>query len=67
MAIGKKIKELRTEKGLTQKQVAQSIGYSTAIIGFWENGQKDPTGKAIIALANYFGVSADYLLGLKDY
>ena len=57
---------LRKEHKLTYEQLSQEIGYSKAIIGFWENGQKQPTLSALIALANFFNVSIDYLAGRED-
>lgn len=60
------LKELRTQQNLTHKELAEKIGYSKAIIGFWESGKKEPTARAIIALAKFFEVSADYLLGIED-
>ena len=60
------LKELRKEKKLTHKQLAEKIGYSKAIIGFWESGARQPTAEAIIILANFFNVSTDYLLGLEN-
>jgi transcriptional regulator with XRE-family HTH domain len=61
------LKELRQEASLTQKELAQNIKVSSAIIGFWENGINEPTAAAIIAVAEFFGVTTDYLLGLDDY
>ncbi|MDR1092621.1 MAG: helix-turn-helix domain-containing protein [Clostridiales bacterium] len=66
MTIGKRIKELRIEKGLKQWEIAQRIGYSRSIVTYWENGEKRPTSEAVIALADFFDVSADYLLGRVD-
>ena len=60
------LKELRREKNLTHEQLAKAIGYSRAIIGFWESGQKQPTLSALIALRAYFNVTMDYLVGLED-
>ena len=57
---------LRKEHKLTYEQLSQKIGYSKAIIGFWENDQKQPTLSALIALANFFNVSIDYLAGRED-
>ena len=61
-----RLKELRLEKGLSQEQLAKETDLSRSAIGFWENGQRVPSALAIITLAKYFGVSADYLLGLSD-
>ena len=57
---------LRKEKGLTHEELAKQIGYSRAIIGFWENEKKQPTLDALIALANYFDVTLDFLTGRTD-
>jgi len=65
MNLGKKIKELRTERGISQSKLAQGIGYAQSIITEWELGRKRPIADAIIALARYFDVTTDYLLGLE--
>ena len=61
-----RIKELRLERNLTQSDVAKAIGTSQRNIGRWENGENEPAAFYIKALAEYFNVSADYLLGLED-
>ena len=61
-----RIKELRLEKNLTQSDVAEAIGTSQRNIGRWENGENEPAAIYVKALAEFFGVSADYLLGLED-
>lgn len=61
-----KLKQLRTEKRLTQPELAKVIGYSNSIISDWENGKKIPTATAIITLAKFFNVTTDYLLGLEN-
>lgn len=62
-----RLKELRTdEKGLTQKKLAEIISTTDDCIFFWEKGRSEPSIDDIIALANYFDVSADYLLGRSD-
>ncbi len=60
------LKDLRTEKGLTQTQLAKDINFSMSIINKWENGKKNPSVQALKILAKYFKVSTDYLLGLED-
>ena len=64
--IGNRIKELRTEKELTQPQLAKGINVSNCIISKWENNLMEPKATYIIRLAQFFNVSADYLLGLSD-
>lgn len=61
-----RLKELRTEKSVGQKALAKELNLSHGAISFWENGQREPTMSNLIALAQYFGVSVDYLVGLKD-
>jgi len=60
------LKELRQERNLTQKQLADEISYSKAIIGFWENGKKEPTASALMALSDFFNVSVGFILGLES-
>ncbi len=62
-----RLKFLRAERGLTQKDVAKAIGVAQSAVTFWENGKRVPNALAIIALAKFFDVSADYLLGLTDF
>lgn len=66
MNINEKIKELRTEKGLTQKELSKVLGIGQSTISEWEKGIYEPTASAIKMLAIYFNVTADYLLGLED-
>lgn len=60
------LKDLRFEKNVTQGVVAKSCGLTPTCICQLEAGARNPTGSTIIALAKYFDVSADYLLGLED-
>ena len=64
--IGNRIKELRKEKNLTQKQLSTAINIAQSSISEWEKNSYEPTATAIKILAIYFDVSADYLLGLED-
>ena len=61
-----RLKELRTEKGLSQRDLARATGISQNAIAFWENEKRVPNANAVITLAKYFNVSTDYLLGLED-
>ena len=60
------LKDLRKQKKVTQVQLAEAIGVSAGNVGDWENGKSRPNYEALISLANFFGVSADVLLGLKE-
>ena len=63
---GERLKELRLERGITQKELANEIGNAQSAIVYWEANKQEPTISALKKLCNYFGVSADYLIGLKD-
>lgn len=65
MKIGEIIKELRTERGLSQAALAREIGVSQKAIDYWERGINEPKASYIVALAEFFGVSSDELLGWK--
>ena len=66
MKIETRIRELRLEKNLTQSELAKAINTSQRNIGRWENGENEPTASFLIALANYFQISIDYLLYRED-
>lgn len=68
MNIGNKIKELRKQRGITQEQLATSIGISFQAVSKWENSIALPDITLAPALASYFGVSMDELFefNLKD-
>ncbi len=61
-----RLKELRTEKNLGQEALAKELGLSHGIISLWENGLREPKMSNLILLAQYFGVTVDYLVGLED-
>lgn len=61
-----RLRELRMEKELSQRELAEATGLTQSAINLWENAQRIPNGVAIATLARFFGVSADYLLGLED-
>lgn len=61
-----RLKELRLEKGLTQKELAQVIQCDQSMIARWEKGECEPTESIIRKTARFFEVTADYLIGLED-
>ncbi len=67
MNIGKIIRDLRKDKGLTQTQLAQKISSTQDTISLWELGKSYPDIINLIKLSKFFGVSTDYMLGLKDF
>lgn len=64
---GEILKDLRTERGIGQVELAKSLNVSTGIISLWENGLREPKLSNLIAIAKFFSVSIDYLAGLTDY
>ena len=58
--------ELRTEKEISQRAIAQIMSVSQGTYNNWENGKTQPSIEQIIALARYFGVTVDYLVGNTD-
>ena len=61
-----RLKELRTAKGISQKELGIAIGATYSAVSYWETGVNEPKISHVSALAKYFDVSADYLLGLED-
>lgn len=62
----KRLKELRTEKKISMKTLAQAINTSDGAISNWENEINEPKISYLVKLAVYFNVSCDYLVGLED-
>ena len=58
-----RLKELRIQKGITQNAVAEMIGYSVESYARYEKGKREPDIKTLWKLADYFGVTVDYLIG----
>ena len=64
--MGEKLKSLRIEKKLTQKQVADRIGLAISAVSSYESGTRYPSYDVLVKLARIFHVSTDYLLGITD-
>ncbi len=63
---GQRLKELRLQAGMTQKQLADRIWVSKAAIGNYELSDRKPSPEIIVKLAKVFHVSTDYLLGIEE-
>ena len=61
-----RLRRLRMEKGITQKELADRLHISRSTIAGYESLGKEPDGEKLCALADFFGVSVDYLLGVTD-
>ena len=61
-----RLKELRTEKGLTLKQVSAELSIPLQTYANYEHGTREPPLDLLIAVCEFYNVSADYLLGIED-
>ena len=66
MLFSERLKELRADRNLTQKQVAEGVDMSQMAYQKYEYGTREPAYQKLIALADYFDVSLDYLVGRSD-
>jgi transcriptional regulator with XRE-family HTH domain len=63
MDFSNKLKELRKEKGLSQKVLGDFLGVTRQAVAAYEKDKRQPGYETLLKLSNYFNVSADYLLG----
>lgn len=66
MSFGSRLKGLRIENHISQKQVALDIGISTTTISQYESDRRFPNEETLKRLCIYYKISSDYLLGLTD-
>ncbi len=64
---GQKLKLLRKKRGLTERQLGECLNFSNQSVSFWENGEREPKLDTLIAIAKFFDVSVDYLLGISEF
>lgn len=64
---GERLIGLRTEKNISRLQFAKTLNVSVRLVCYWENNQRECDFDTLIAIADYFAVSIDYLLGRTDY
>ena len=57
---------LRREQGLSQRKAASELYISQALLSHYENGAREPGLEFVVRACDYYGVSADYLLGRTD-
>ena len=62
----KNLKALRNEKNISQINLARHMNVSRSTVSMWENGASEPDNETLVKLANFFGVTIDYLLGNED-
>lgn len=61
-----RIRDLREDADLKQSDLAKAVGIAQRTLSNYETGKTNPDSYAIIKLAEYFNVSADYLLGIEN-
>lgn len=61
-----RVKKLRMQQKLNQQELAEALGLTQTTISGIESGRRTTTIEKLILLAQFFNVSTDYLLGLKD-
>ena len=66
MTFADRLKELRTTRNLTQRQVYEAVHMSPLGYQRYEYGEREPAFGKLLALADYFDVSLDYLCGRSD-
>jgi transcriptional regulator with XRE-family HTH domain len=66
VSFGERLRILREERKVGQKEIANLLGVSISSIGKYENNERTPSPNAINKIADYFDVSTDYLLGRSN-
>ena len=65
--MNEKLKLLRKQKNVSQKEVANAIGITLSAYSNYEQGIREPSLQILVSICKYFDVSSDYLLGLDEY
>ena len=63
---GERLKALRRQKKLSQTYMGKLLGVTQASYSLWEKGLREPSFSTVCEIADFFGCSADYLLGRTD-
>lgn len=66
MTYDQRLRELRNEKGVTQKEVAAYLGLTTKAYCFYELGKREPSIGTLIKLCDYYNTTADFIIGRSD-
>ena len=61
-----RLRELRTEQGLSMMQLAKKLKVTDAAISNWENDINEPKISYLVDIAKFFNVTSDYLIGLEE-
>lgn len=60
------LRKIRTQKGLTQQEVADALQCSSTVYARYERGEREPSIEVLLRLSSFFDVTVDYLLGNKN-
>jgi len=64
--LSERLIQLKSERKLLQKDIAMDTGIALRTYQYYESGEREPSASVLIALADYFNVSLDYLTGRSD-
>jgi len=64
--IGKRLKELRRQKDVSQEELSKALNITTSAVGQYEIDARNPSFDVLIKMSKFFCVSTDYILGLTD-
>lgn len=64
--LAEKIKTLRENQGITQSDLAKTLGLTRSAVNAWEMGLSVPSTQYVVELAKFFQVSTDFLLGMEE-
>ena len=64
--IAERLQSILKEEHISAHKLATDLGISNSVVYYWVQGKTTPNADYIIALADYFNICADYLLGRKD-
>ncbi len=65
--LAERLRELRLERNMSVRELAKALNVSAIAVSRWENNKRIPNADNICHISEYFKVSADYLLGIKDF
>lgn len=63
---GNNLKQLRLEKGISQRKLGEIFGVVNQTVSFWETGSREPDLDTLVKIAKYFDVTVEYLLSNKN-
>lgn len=66
LSFGERLRELRIERNISQKAIADALDLSINAISQYENCKRFPDEKVLVRICDFYKISADYLLGLTD-